>query len=293
MTTPLNHTEAADRIRELPTVDGSRNDDTPMARAAPEVAERRSRRGFYSVLAALLLAAAGVVYLVVTTVPQGDLDEAEARIVALEAEASAAEQAAADAAREAADSIAALGDEVAALEGTLAETNDELSGTVGTLAEVRADVERLEGEVTDASAALVDAESAISDARSGAVALRSAVGLRLAWQAWLTTDDVFDDIENRDVDVSGIDEALQTLGLGETWEEWSTTNFFSAARQMEDLVDQIDDLAVTEAWDAWFECSTMRACGDAGLQFDSALLRAIDEAMAAVREPLGYSEADF
>jgi hypothetical protein len=245
------------------------------------------------VLAALVLAVAGVVFLVVTTVPQADLDEAEAQIATLEAESSAAERASADAAGEAAASIAELGDQVTALEGNLAETTDELSGTASTLAESRADVERLEGEVVDASAAVIHAEAAMSDARSGADALRSAVGLRLAWQSWVMPDEVFDDIEDRSIDVSGIDDAVQTLGLADTWEAWAETNFFSAVRTMEDLVDEIDDPAVTETWDALVDCSTMRECNDAGLRFDSAVVRAIDRAMAAVRVPLGFSDAEM
>lgn len=266
----------------------------PPAPGGREASRWNRTKGLVVALAAVVVvAAAVVVWLLQSTVPNGDLEAAEMELAATRTElsdtqadlASTREQAEADLAA-AADREANLNGVVSGLEDDVAGLRAELAVREGELSESQAEVAVLTESLTTEQGRAEAVEAQVAAAADAVEQSFTTWKFYLAWLLW-GNPDWAREIERQDGDASGYDEIVQALGLGDTWAEWTRAEGNAPLRELDTLMEGINDEELETLFDAWFDCSSRRSCVRTAAVFDGSALGAITEQLQAVGQALG------
>ncbi len=284
---------------------------TPVAEDAPSADEqsksevapeggRTVRWLIVSLVAVVLAAGVGIVMLLQATVPNGDLEDSEARLAATQADLAstrgdlaATEQQAASDLADAADREAGLNEAIAGLETDVSGLKTNVSGLEGDLAE-------RDGQLADSqaeSAALTEDLGAETTRADEAEATLAAAGnavresfemweFFMVWTLWAEPRDVRN-LEREKADLTVYDELVHSLGLGDTWKDFAKMDTNDVLRELDNLMDVVDDSELRSMFDDFFDCDARRECIQTAVLMYSNLLRVFTEQMQSTGEILG------
>ncbi len=275
---------------------------TERARArapAPEpTSGNKSTRWLVAALAVVVIGSAvGFWMLLGATVPNGDLEASEAQLAQTEADLAATRdqaaqdrQTAADRAtdleEELADTVQTFEAEVTGLEGQISGLRADLNATTNDLGASQAEVADLTAGLAAETARAEGAEALVDDATDP---LRQTLAMSefiIALNLWTGSD--FVRLTDRyKADVSGYDEVISSLGIAEDWEEWAKSKGMEPLRELDKIMDRIDDPDLQVLFDNWFDCEGNRECAQTYVALDSAMLKALMAEIQATGDALG------
>jgi hypothetical protein len=268
---------------------------------APAAAPRSSSRGtrYLAVGLAVVVigSAAGFWTLLGATVPNGDLEAAEAQLAQTEADLTATRDQAAQDRQSAAERATGLEEELAAtvqtFEGEVSGLEGEITGLQENLDDTTSDLAVSQGEVADLSASLATESERAEGAEEQLTAAGGPLTRTLAltefinaWNLW-TGSDFVRLTDRNDADVSGYDEIISSLGIAETWEEWAKSQGIEPLRELDNLMERIDDPELQALFDDWFDCDRQRDCIRAYVVLDAAIMQTLAAEIRATGDAIG------
>jgi hypothetical protein len=277
-------------------------DPTPPARRSSKVLWLAIALG-----AVVVAFAVAVVLLLGATVPKGDLEDAEAELASVSSDLADTRATLADTEQTAAADRTSATEREAGLDAVVASLEDDVDGLEGDVSGLRTDVSGLEGELSERNGELAASQADVEtlstdlateqDRAEAAEDTLDAAGdsIRESFQRWewmltwaLWTDPgVVRSVERDKADVTGYDALVDSLGLAETWKALSRRDGSEVARELDILMDLIDDGDVQVAFDEWFDCDSRRSCVQTAIALDAGMMKALTDQLldlAAVLE---------